>query len=119
MYKRQVFGELHEYFGDAFDWQDEIPDTMGNLGMQAQSAKESLQALDTYKDMDIRIAVSDIEGTENKVRVLDDTIAEMDKIKADPKVDTSSIENANSVIKYCIRQKQELENPVVMKANTA
>ena len=114
-----VFGELHEYFGDAFDWQDEIPDTMGNLGMQAQSAKESLQALDAYKDMDIRIAVSDIEGTENKVRVLDDTIAEMDKIKADPKVDTSSIENANSVIKYCIRQKQELENPVVMKANTA
>ena len=114
-----VFGELEEYFGDAFDWQDEIPDTMGNLGMQAQSAKESLQALDAYKDMDIRIDVSDIEGTENKVRVLDDTIAEMDKIKADPKVDTSSIENANSVIKYCIRQKQELENPVVMKANTA
>lgn len=114
-----VFGELHEYFGDAFDWQDEIPDTMGNLGVQAQSAKESLQALDAYKDMDIRIDVSDIEGTENKVRVLDDTIAEMDKIKADPKVDTSSIENANSVIKYCIRQKQELENPVVMKANTA
>lgn len=114
-----VFGELHEYFGDAFDWQDEIPDTMGNLGMQAQSAKESLQSLDAYKDMDIRIDVSDIEGTENKVRVLDDTIAEMDKIKADPKVDTSSIENANSVIKYCIRQKQELENPVVMKANTA
>lgn len=114
-----VFGELQEYFGDAFDWQDEIPDTMGNLGMQAQSAKEFLQSLDAYKDMDIRIDVSDIEGTENKVRVLDDTIAEMDKIKADPKVDTSSIENANSVIKYCIRQKQELENPVVMKANTA
>lgn len=116
---QSIFGELQEYFGDAFDWQDEIPDTMGNLGMQAQSAKESLQSLDAYKNMDIRIDVSDIEGTENKVRVLDDTIAEMDKIKADPKVDTSSIENANSVIKYCIRQKQELENPVVMKANTA
>lgn len=116
---QSIFGELQEYFGDAFDWQDEIPDTMGNLGMQAQSAKESLQTLDAYKNMDIRIDVSDIEGTENKVRVLDDTIAEMDKIKADPKVDTSSIENANSVIKYCIRQKQELENPVVMKANTA
>ena len=114
-----VFGELEEYFGDAFDWQDEIPDTMGNLGMQAQSAKESLQSLDAYKDMDIRIDVSDIEGTENKVRVLDSTIAEMDKIKADPKVDTSDYEKANSVIKYCIRQKQELENPVVMKANTA
>lgn len=116
---QSIFGELQEYFGDAFDWQDEIPDTMGNLGMQAQSAKESLQFLDAYKNMDIHIDVSDIEGTENKVRVLDDTIAEMDKIKADPKVDTSSIENANSVIKYCIRQKQELENPVVMKANTA
>lgn len=116
---RAVFGELEEYFGDAFNWEDEIPDTMGNLGMQAQSAKEALQSLDAYKDMDIRIDVSDIEGTENKVRVLDNTIAEMDKIKADPKVDTSDYEKANSVIKYCIRQKQELENPVVMKANTA
>lgn len=113
-----MFGEMEE-FGGKFDWTDEAIQTVGDLGVKAYESANALQSLKENENLDIKMDVSGIEDIEGKITTLDSTIAQMNEIKARPDVDASSIENANNIIQYCIAQKQQLTNPVVMNIDTS
>ena len=40
------------------------------------------------------------------------------KLELDPEVDTTEIQQANTIIAYCVAQMQKLNEPVVMKVDT-
>lgn len=113
-----MFGEMEE-FGGEFNWADEAVQTVGDLGVKAYESANALQSLKENENLDIKMDVSGIEDIEGKITTLDSTIAQMNEIKARPDVDASSIENANNIIQYCIAQKQQLTNPVVMNVDTS
>ena len=113
-----MFGEMEE-FGGKFDWADEAVQTVGDLGVKAYESANALQSLKENENLDIKMDVSGIEDIEGKITTLDSTIAQMNEIKARPDVDASSIENANNIIQYCIAQKQQLTNPVIMNVDTS
>lgn len=115
----QAFFDELQLKGAKFDWEDESVKTVGDLAVEANEAAESLHKIDKYSDFKIKMDVSDISDTDDQISALDATIAEMDEIKADPKVDTSSINNANAVIQYCLTQKQLLSQPDVMRVDTS
>lgn len=113
-----MFGEMEE-FGGEFDWADEAVKTLGNLGMAAGEAKGRIEELSGDKDLDIQIDVSDIESTEDKIKTLDNTISQMQEYKGTLEVDSSQVDDANTVIQYCVTQKQMLEAPAVMSVDTS
>lgn len=117
-----IFGEIEEFMPEGeqwFDWSDEAVQTLGDLAIVASDAADALQATEQFKDMNIQLDVSDIETTEGKISALDDTIEQMNQVKATPDVDTSQIENANAIIQYCVQQKQALNEPAVMSVDTS
>lgn len=113
-----MFGEMEE-FNAHFDWSDEAIKTLGDLGMAAGEAKGRIEELAGDKDLDIQIDVSDIESTEDKVATLDNTIQQMQDYKGTVEVDSSQVDDANTVIQYCVTQKQMLEAPAVMSVDTS
>lgn len=113
-----MFGEMEE-FNAHFDWSDEAVKTLGDLGMAAGEAKGRIEELAGDKDLDIQIDVSDIESTEDKVATLDNTIQKMQDYKGTVEVDSSQVDDANTVIQYCVTQKQMLEAPAVMSVDTS
>lgn len=117
-----IFGEIEEFMPEGeqwFDWSDEAVQTLGDLAIVASDAADALQATEQFKDMDIQLDISDIETTEGKISALDDTIEQMNQVKATPGVDTSQIEDANAIIQYCVQQKQALNEPAVMSVDTS
>ncbi len=115
----QAFFDKLQLKGADFDWGDEAVKTIGDLAVEANEAAESLRQVDGNSDLKIKMDVSDLSTTEEQISALDATIAEMDAVKARPDVDASSIENANSVIQYCLTQKQLLSQPDVMRVDTS
>ena len=116
----QAFFDELQLKGAEFDWSDEAVKTFGDLAVEAGEAKEALHEL--YADdeeLDIKIDVSDIETTEGQLSALDETIAEMNGIKSKVSVDSSEVEYANSVIRYCVEQKHLLTQPDVMRVDTS
>ena len=113
-----MFGEMEE-FGGEFDWADEAVKTLGDLGMAAGEAKGRIEELSGDKDLDIQIDVSDIDSTEDKIKTLDNTISQMQEYKGTLEVDSSQVDDANTVIQYCVTQKQMLEAPAVMSVDTS
>ncbi|MFR7388192.1 MAG: hypothetical protein ACLUTU_04225 [Blautia faecis] len=63
--------------------------------------------------------MSDLQTTEEKCSALDDTISEMNSVKAKVGVDSSEVDRANTIIQYCVAQKQELEAPAVMNVDVS
>lgn len=115
---QSFFDEL-QLKGADFDWSDEAVKSIGDLAIEANQAAEQLRSLDGNSDLKIKMDVSDLSTTEEQISALDSTIAEMDNVKAQPNVDTSSIDNANAVIQYCLTQKQLLSQPDVMRVDTS
>ncbi len=115
----QAFFDELQLKGGEFDWGDEAVKTIGDLAVEANEAAESLRKIDGNSDLKIKMDVSDLTTTEEQVAALDDTIAEMDGVKAKPGVDSSEIDNANAVIQYCLMQKQLLTQPDVMRVDTS
>ena len=115
---QSMFGEMGE-FGAEFDWADEAIKTLGDLGMAAGEAKGRIEELKGNENLDIQIDVSDIENTEDKIATLDNTIAQMQQYKTTLDVDSSQVDDANTVIQYCVTQKQMLETPAVMNVDTS
>ena len=115
----QAFFDELQLKGANFDWGDEAVKTVGDLAVEANEAAESLRQLDGNSDLKIKMDVSDLSTTEEQINALDTTIAEMDGVKARPDVDASSIDNANTVIQYCLTQKQLLSQPDVMRVDTS
>lgn len=113
-----MFGEMEE-FGGEFSWADEAIKTLGDLGMAAGEAKSRIESSSGDTGMDIQIDVSDIETTEDKISTLENTISQMQDYKGTVGLDSSQVEDANSVIQYCITQKQMLEAPAVMSIDTS
>lgn len=112
------FGELGEY-GGQFSWADEAIKTFGDLGMAAGEAKARIEEASGGTGMDIQIDVSDIETTEGKISALEHTISQMQDYKGTVGLDASQVEDANTIIQYCITQKQMLEAPAVMSVDTS
>ena len=63
--------------------------------------------------------MSDLQTTEEKCSALDDTISEMNSVKAKVGVDSSEVDQANTIIQYCVAQKQQLEAPAVMNVDVS
>lgn len=112
------FGEMEE-FGGQFSWADEAIKTFGDLGMAAGEAKARIEEASGGTGMDIQIDVSDIETTEGKISALEHTISQMQDYKGTVGLDASQVEDANTIIQYCITQKQMLEAPAVMSVDTS
>lgn len=113
-----MFGEMQE-FGANFDWSDEGIQTMGDIAVAATEASEALRSVAGNEDLKINLDVSDLQTTEEKCSALDDTISEMNCIKAKVGVDSSEVDQANTIIQYCVAQKQELEAPAVMNVDVS
>ena len=113
-----MFGEMEE-FGAEFDWADESIKTLGDLGMAAGEAKGRIEELEGNEDLNIKIDVSDIDSTEDKISTLENTISEMQNYKSTLEVDSSQVDDANAVIQYCVTQKQMLEAPAVMSVDAS
>lgn len=113
-----MFGEMQE-FGANFDWSDEGIQTMGDIAVAATEASEALRSVAGNEDLKINLDVSDLQTTEEKCSALDDTISEMNSIKAKVGVDSSEVDQANTIIQYCVAQKQELEAPAVMNVDVS
>lgn len=112
------FGEMEE-LGGQFSWADEAIKTFGDLGMAAGEAKARIEEASGGTGMDIQIDVSDIETTEGKISALEHTISQMQDYKGTVGLDASQVEDANTIIQYCITQKQMLEAPAVMSVDTS
>ena len=113
-----MFGNMQE-FGANFDWSDEGIQTMGDIAVAATEASEALRSVAGNEDLKINLDVSDLKTTEEKCSALDDTISEMNSVKAKVGVDSSEVDQANTIIQYCIAQKQELEAPAVMNVDVS
>ena len=115
-----IFGELEEYLPKGSELNFESGEkTFGDMMIAATEAADSLKSLDQYKNLDIQLDVSDLSTPEEQINALKNTIEEMQGIKAKPGVDTSEIENADSIIEYCVTQMQMLNAPVVMSVDTS
>lgn len=113
-----MFGEMEE-FDAHFDWANESIKTLGDLGVAAGEAKKNIESIDGNKDLDIQIDVSDIESTEDKISTLNNTIQQMQNYKGTVDLDSSQVDDANTVIQYCVTQKQMLEAPAVMSVDAS
>lgn len=113
-----MFGEMQE-FGAEFDWADEGVKTLGDLGVEANEAAESLREIKGNEDLKIVMDVSDFKDSQVACDTLDATIAEMNGIKSKVNVDDSEVEKANAVIQYCVAQKQQLTAPAIMAVDTS
>lgn len=113
-----MFGEMEE-FGAEFDWADEGVKTLGDLGVEANEAAESLREIKGNEDLKIVMDVSAFKDSKTACDTLDATIAEMNGIKGKINVDDSEVEQANAVIQYCVAQKQQLTAPAVMAVDTS
>lgn len=113
----QAFFDELQLKGGKFDWADEADKTIGDLAISANVAAEKLRALN--QDMAISIDVSDIKDAEEQSQVLDKTIKQMQDHKTTVGVNSDEIEYANSVITYCVLQKQQLENPSILNVDTS
>lgn len=115
---QSAFGEMSE-LGATWDFSDEGIQTMGDIAVAATEASEALRSVAGNEDLKINLDVSDLETTEEKCSALDDTISAMNSIKAKVGVDSSEVDQANTIIQYCVAQKQQLEAPAVMNVDVS
>lgn len=111
-----MFGEMEE-FGGEFSWADEANKTIGDLAVSANVAAENLRGL--HSDMTITLDVSDLTTAKEKSDALDSTIKQMQDLKATVGVDVEEVEYANSIISYCITQKQQLSEPAILDVDVS
>ena len=109
-----IFGELKEYPFE-FDWSDEAGKSLIDLKVDAIEAAEALRSFEKLKNFDIGINTDNVEKA---TVVLDEKIKQIQDFKASPEIDASSIVYANQIIEYLVRQKQDLQEPLVMSVNS-
>lgn len=113
-----MFGEMEE-FGADFDWADEADKSIGDLAVTATESAEALKSMKKFSDLDIKLNVDDMTDKQAAIDTLDATIKEMNGVKAKVDVDSSQAEHANNIIRYCVEQKQMLNDPVIMSVDTS
>lgn len=115
----QAFFDEMQLYGGKFDWGDEAVKTMGDLAIEANEAAEALRNIPSNKDLIIKLDYSDIDTVDGQLKAIDSTMKEMEQVKTKPNVDSSEIEYANSVLEYCLMQKQALTAPDVMRVDVS
>lgn len=115
----QAFFDEMQLYGGKFDWGDEAVKTMGDLAIEANEAAEALRNIPTNKGLIIKLDYSDIETVDGQLKAIDSTMKEMERVKTKPNVDSSEIEYANSILEYCLRQKQALTAPDIMRVDVS
>ena len=113
-----IFGEMQE-FGGNFDWSDEIEQTFNDIAVAAYDAESHLMGLKENADLRIVLDVSQFEDSETAIETLQSNIEQMNDYKATLKADSTEYKEANDIIRYCIAQKQQLEQPAVMTVDTS
>lgn len=113
----QAFFDELQLKGGEFSWVDEADKTIGDLAVSANVAAENLRAL--HSDMAITLDVTDLETAEEKTEALDATIKQMQDLKTTVDVDAEEVEYANSIISYCITQKQQLNEPAILNVDVS
>lgn len=116
-----ALGELEEY-GFEFHFTDsETSNTFGDLAVEANEAAEAIRSVEENSDIKLVLDVSKFEDKQTAIETLDENIRQMNEYKSglDLNVDSSQIEHANSVIQYCVQQKQDLTAPAVMRVDTS
>lgn len=108
----QAFFDEMQLKGFEFDWADEANKTIGDLAVSADVAAEKLRELNP--DLTIELDVSEAE---NKADALDEKIEQMQNLKIG--ADAEEIEYANTIISYCVAQKQQLEDPAILNIDTS
>lgn len=98
-----------------FEWFDDARKTLGQLQIDATEAAESLKALGNLKDLDLYFDTTDVDVA---VKEIDEKIKQIQEFKAKPDIDTESLQNANTIIEYLVRQKQSLQEPLIMSVDT-
>lgn len=115
---RAMFGEMEE-FGGEFEWSDDTNKTVGDLAIIATESAEALKKLYPLQDLQINIDTGKITDEKVALHSLDETIKEMNGIKAKVDVDATEVEYANNIIRYCVTQKQLLNDPIIMSVDTS
>lgn len=113
-----IFGELEEY-DFHFDWADEAPKTLGDLAVNANEAAEAFRGMEEYSDIRLVLDVSKFEDADKATEALNNNIKQMNRVKSKVGVDASDVERANTIIQYCVAQKQALSQPAVMYVDTS
>lgn len=114
----QAFFDELQLKGAEFSWADEAIKSFGDLAVEATEAAEALRLIEGNEDLQIKLDVSNLATTEEQLNALDATISEMNTVKGKVNVDSSEIDYANSVIQYCVAQKQLLSQPEIMRVDT-
>lgn len=111
-----AFGKLNMYEGVSFNWASDAVDTFGDLAIKAEQAKDVLGGMWT-KTQAIRIDYSDIEGLDNKLKVINQDIVTATRYRATLEVDSDEWNAAGDLIAYYINQKNILQQPLVLSLN--
>lgn len=115
-------GELNEYIQDSdskITFADDNEQSLEDMAVAASDAAVQLEKLDGFDQYDLVFDVSDIEDSEEQIKALDNTIEALQAGKTELDLDDSDIENANTLIAYCVAQKQQLEEPVIMSVDAS
>lgn len=112
---QSIFGMLEE-MGDHFDWSDEADKTLGDMAVSAQVAADNIRELE---GLDVNLDFLSIEDPEERIEKVQETIDELKNYKVDLPVDSSEVENANTILKYCLELKQELDKPAILRVKTS
>ena len=112
---QSIFGLLEEY-GAKFDWSDEAGKSLADLKVEANEAAEALMNLGKLGKFDIGFNAEDTVGA---ISEINGKIKELQELKAMPEIDPSSIEYANRIIEYLVRQRQELQQPLIMSVDSS
>lgn len=113
-----AFGEMQE-FGGEFTWADEAVQTFGDLGVAAVKAAEHIRSIEDNSNLKLVLDVSSFEDNETAIETLQSNIDQLNDYKATLSVDSKEYEEANTIIQYCITQKQLLTQPDVMTVDTS
>ena len=118
---RSFFDEL-QLKGASFDWSADWSNgekTIGDLYVDATEAAEALRKLDNNGGWHIKLDVSDLNDPQEQITSLETTISNMQRLKTKINVSSEEIEHANTIIAYCLKQKQLLSQPDVMRVDTS
>ena len=102
---------------DAIDQASKVAEQIHEIQGTTEYTKARLSS--AFSNLGVNLDLSGIEDDKKKVESLTNTIEQMKNVKATPGVDTSQIQDANTVIQYCVQQIQQLNAPVIMSVDTS
>lgn len=113
----QAFFDEMQLYGGKFDWGDEAVKTLGDLAIKAAEAGEALREIPGFETSTLRVDFSDGGNLEEQIELIEEAIATADKLRAQQDNDSPAFEYLTTILEYYLRQKQALEDPVIMSVD--